>query len=179
MLWYWCIIASFGKLPRCQSSWGQHWAHLGHVGPIWAPWTLLSDYGWNSNIHSMYHKGTAKIKLGFFSVVVSCHCVDVTNVQCRWYLSSKHDKPPITLEAMYHAFMCQNKMDCQLAAYHLQRLPGSFCQGNIVINRQRFFILVGIISLRLWKIHLAKFNVQYHSKIMRCKIGTHYSEKHW
>ena len=24
-------------LPRYQSSWGQHWAHLGPVGPRWAP----------------------------------------------------------------------------------------------------------------------------------------------
>ena len=28
--------------PRWQSSWGQHGAHLGPVGPMLAPWTLLS-----------------------------------------------------------------------------------------------------------------------------------------
>ena len=28
------------KHPRQQSSWGQHWTHLGPVDPRWAPWTL-------------------------------------------------------------------------------------------------------------------------------------------
>ena len=28
--------------PRWQSSWGRHGAHLGPVGPMLAPWTLLS-----------------------------------------------------------------------------------------------------------------------------------------
>ena len=30
------------KVPRWQGSWGHHGAHLGPVGPRWAPWTLLS-----------------------------------------------------------------------------------------------------------------------------------------
>ena len=29
-------------LPRWQNSWGQQGAHLGTVGPRWAPWILLS-----------------------------------------------------------------------------------------------------------------------------------------
>ena len=29
-------------LPKWQSSWGQHGAHLGPVGPMLAPWTMLS-----------------------------------------------------------------------------------------------------------------------------------------
>ena len=32
-------------LHRQQDSWVQHGAHLGLVGPIWVPWTLLSGYG--------------------------------------------------------------------------------------------------------------------------------------
>ena len=31
--------------PREQGSWGQHGAHLGPVGPMLAPWTLLSGMG--------------------------------------------------------------------------------------------------------------------------------------
>ena len=32
--WYWCLCLS---IPRLQGSWGQHGAHLGPVGPRWAP----------------------------------------------------------------------------------------------------------------------------------------------
>ena len=46
-VWLWIPNSNYGKpYPRQQSSWGQHEAHLGPVGPRWAPWTLLScrDY---------------------------------------------------------------------------------------------------------------------------------------
>ena len=57
------ILVGFGKwtfflqpLACCihfwkhkKSSWGQHGAHLGPVGPMLAPWTLLSGTSWSSS----------------------------------------------------------------------------------------------------------------------------------
>ena len=37
-----CVTKLSHYEPKQQSSWGQHGAHLGPVGPRWAPWTLLS-----------------------------------------------------------------------------------------------------------------------------------------
>ena len=51
-------------LPRKQSSWGQHGAHLGSVGPRWAPcWPPEPCYlGWNHLTPCMLLKSLRSVK---------------------------------------------------------------------------------------------------------------------
>ena len=57
-LWY-PIFKSHVSRPRQQSSWGQHGAHLGPVGPIWTPcWP-----------HEPYYQGMVKAAYGVIKCV--------------------------------------------------------------------------------------------------------------
>ena len=65
---------------RKQSSWGQHGAHLGPVGPRWAPWTLLSGPGCRQVEGSHSEKCVKWTSFNTFNSLAAGRCYSNSNI---------------------------------------------------------------------------------------------------
>ena len=78
--------ASLAWVPWWQGSWGQHGAHMGPTGPIWAPcWPhglCYLGYFDESRFNLIWNDG--RVKIGGF---MGTHCLRVSSAYCGYGLS--------------------------------------------------------------------------------------------